>query len=133
MRDRVHFVGLIAPEAVASVLTAFDILLHASRWEGLPRAVVQSLLTEVPPVCYDIDGAPEVVRRGETGITVPLGDTEQLADAVVTLAADSALRARFGRRGRSLCLQRFDWRHMVEQIDGLYETVRSRTNTTPVN
>ncbi len=133
VRDRVHFVGLIAPEEVASVLTAFDILLHASRWEGLPRAVVQGLLTEVPPVCYDIDGAPEVVRPGETGITVPLGDTEKLADAIVTLAADSTLRERFGRRGRSLCLERFDWRLMVEQIAELYHTVQSRTDTVTAN
>ncbi len=66
LRDRVKMVGLIDPDAVASHINGFDILLHASRWEGLPRAVVQGLLTGIPAVSFDNDGAPEVVIPDET-------------------------------------------------------------------
>ncbi len=121
LRDRVHFVGLVRPTEVPYLLNGFDILLHASAWEGLPRAIVQGLLMEVPAVSFDNDGAPEVVIPGETGILVPYGDTQGLADAVVELADDSDRRRAMGRRGRNRCLGMFDWRNMVSQIETLYK------------
>ncbi len=120
LRDRVRMLGLVHPDEVASCINGFDIILHASRWEGLPRAVVQGLLTEVPAVSFDNDGAPEVVRSGETGILVRFGDINGLSDALVRLAADADLRRSLGRRGRELCRTAFDWHNMVESLEGLY-------------
>jgi glycosyltransferase involved in cell wall biosynthesis len=125
LRDRVHFAGLVPPGQIPEVLNGVDILLHASRWEGLPRAVVQALLTEVPAVCFDNDGAPEVVLNGQTGILVPFGHAAGLAEAVVRLADDAELRRRLGRQGREHCLWEFDWRRMVHGIDALYQRLIS--------
>ncbi|MGB2987707.1 MAG: glycosyltransferase family 4 protein [Phycisphaerae bacterium] len=121
LRDRVHMVGLIDPDKVASYINGFDIVLHASRWEGLPRVVVQGLLTEVPAISFDNDGAPEVVIPNETGILVPFGDTERLAQAIVTLARDAGLRRTLGRLGRAHCAAMFDWHRMVTDLESLYE------------
>jgi glycosyltransferase involved in cell wall biosynthesis len=120
LRDRVILLGLLPPEDVARQLCGFDIVLHASRWEGLPRAVVQGLLTEVPAVSYDNDGAPEVVINNTTGILVPYGDTASLAAAVTRLARDSTQRRRLGQAGRARCLTMFDWHKMVEAIEAEY-------------
>lgn len=120
LRDRVRMLGLVPPDEVASYINGFDVILHASRWEGLPRAVVQGLLTEVPAVSFDNDGAPEVVRPGESGILVRFGDIGGLSDALVRLAADAELRQSLGRRGRELCRTAFDWHNMVEQLERLY-------------
>ncbi len=116
----VRMVGLVPTEKVPYCINGFDVMLHASRWEGLPRAVVQGLLSEVPAVSFDNDGAPEVVRTGETGILVPLGDINGLSDALVRLAGDAELRRDMGRRGRELCRKEFDWHNMVEQLEQLY-------------
>ena len=120
VRARVHLTGLLPPEQIPAQLAGLDVLVHASRWEGLPRAVVQALLCEVPAVSYDNDGAPEVVIPGETGVLVPYGDTPKLADGIVMLAEDAELRERLGRAGRQRCLQAFDWRKMVAELDALY-------------
>jgi len=120
LRDRVRFVGLVAPVEVARLINGFDLLVHASRWEGLPRVAVQALLTEVPAVSFDNDGAPEVVIPGETGLLVPYGDTDGLAEAIGILAGDPNGRAVMGRRGRALCVQRFDWRRMVDELEFVY-------------
>ena len=120
MRDRVRLLGLVSPDHVASCLGGFDVLLHASRWEGLPRAVVQGLLTEVPAVSYDNDGAPEVVIPGRTGVIVPYGDRVALANAVVELASDGERRHQLGKNGRCLCLNLYDWQGMVEQLETMY-------------
>ena len=120
LHDRVTFTGLVTPDAVPGHINGFDIVLHASRWEGLPRAIVQGLLTEVPAVSFDNDGAPEVVIPDETGFLLPLGDTSGLAAALARLAADEPLRRKLGQAGRRRCLAMFDWRMMVEAIDNLY-------------
>ena len=126
VRDRVYLAGLIDPREVASHINGFDILLHASRWEGLPRTLVQGLLCEVPGVSFDNDGAPEVVIPNETGILVPFGDTRRLAEAIVTVAADPTLRRELGRRGRARCAAMFDWGTMVDQIESLYVRLADR-------
>ena len=129
LRDRVRLVGLIHPDQVPAHVSGFDVVLHASRWEGLPRALVQGLLMEIPGISFDNDGAPEVVIDGETGCLVPLGDVDRLADAIVKLAADARSRRKMGAEGRARCLQRFDWRRMVERIEALY-TDLSQSNAT---
>jgi glycosyltransferase involved in cell wall biosynthesis len=118
--ERVYLTGLIPPEQVPGVIAGMDILVHASQWEGLPRAAVQALLMRVPVVSFDIDGAPEVVIPGKTGELVPLNDVAGLARAMVALAADPARRSACGQAGRDLCLKRFDWRNMVVQLEHLY-------------
>ncbi len=120
LRDRVTLLGLVRPQQVASLINGFDILLHASRWEGLPRAVVQALLTGVPAISFNNDGAPEVVLPDRTGLLVPLGDINGLANAMATLAGNSEKRKIFGQNGRLLCQKMFDWREMVNQIESLY-------------
>ena len=124
IRDRVHFSGLVPPENMPSLFAGFDIVVHASRWEGLPRALVQALLTEVPVVSFDNDGAPEVVIPGETGKLVAFGDIQGLAAAMIELAMDPALRARLGRAGRTRMLAMYDWRRMVRDIESLYRELR---------
>ena len=120
LRDRVHMTGLVPSDDAAKQINGFDILLHASRWEGLPRVLVQGLLTEVVPVSFDNDGAPEVVVPNETGLLAPFGDTGRLAAAVATLATDPDLRARLGCAGRRRCVELFDWRTMAREIETVY-------------
>jgi len=129
LHDRVTFTGLVPPDVVPACLNGIDIILHASRWEGLPRAIVQGLLSEVAAVSYDNDGAPEVVLPNETGLLVSLGDTSGLADALTRLAADEPLRRAMGREGRRRCLAMFDWRLMVEALDALYVRLVNQGHT----
>ena len=125
LSDRVHFTGLVPPDSIPDLLRGIDMLVHASRWEGLPRAVVQALLSEVPAISFDNDGAREVVIPGETGLLVPFGDHEALADAVVELAGDAERRAALGRQGRTNCLVPFDRRTMVTEIERVYGNLLS--------
>lgn len=120
LTDRTTLVGLIPPDEVPQQLAGCDILAHTSQWEGLPRAVVQALLLQIPAVAFDIDGTPEVVLDGRTGRLLPLNDLPGFAEALCTLAVDGDLRRRMGRAGREHCLTRFDSRTMVDQLERLY-------------
>lgn len=131
IRSRVHLTGLVPPAEVPAILTGFDLLVHASAWEGLPRAIVQAALTEVPAVSFDNDGAPEAIDDGKTGLLAPLGDAAALADRVARLAGDAPARERMGRAARVKCMAAFDYRTMVARIEALYEAALPRTGAPP--
>lgn len=120
LRERTTLTGLLPPERVPELMSGFDVLAHTSQWEGLPRVVVQALLMRVPAVAFDIDGTPEVVIDGQTGRQIPLNDEAGFVGALAELAGDAELRKRLGEGGRAHCLARFDWKVMVERLEGLY-------------
>ena len=126
MERNFRFVGLVPPEQIPYYLSAMDCLVHTSLREGLARTLPQALLSGIPAISYDVDGAREVVIPEQTGFLLPAKSIEPLADAMVQLARDPALRERLGRAGRELCVQRFPHRLMTAQIRELYLSVLSR-------
>lgn len=120
LKDRIVLTGLVPPESVPVMIRAMDVLIHPSYREGLPRTIPQALLSRVPVIAYDCDGAGEVCLDGETGLLVPPGDHARLAEAVRWMIEHPEQRTSMGERGRKLCAVRFDWREMVRQLDTLY-------------
>ena len=94
-----QFTGLVPPERIPELISAMDIVVHASLREGLARVLPQALIAGKPVVSYDVDGAREVVIPGETGVLVPPRDIAGLAAALRTLVADPALREPHGPGG----------------------------------
>lgn len=91
-----------------------------SRREGLPKALLEAAACGRPMIAADVPGSREIVIPGETGLLVPVDDASALADAIETLAADSALRATFGDNARRLVMERFSDAIIARQIVDLY-------------
>jgi glycosyltransferase involved in cell wall biosynthesis len=129
LRDRVTLVGLAPPEDIPRLISGFDILAHASRWEGLPRAVVQGLLMERPAVGFDLDGTREVIVDGETGFLAPYPDVEAFAECLLRLSGDADRRRAMGAVGRRRCVEAFSAERMVDAIEALYVGLRERRSS----
>jgi glycosyltransferase involved in cell wall biosynthesis len=114
------FTGLVPPSEVARLLGIMDIVVHLSSREGLARVLPQALAVQRPVVAYDCDGANEVCLENETGFLIRPGDTATLAERLLRLAGDPALRQRFGEKGRSFVGARFGVQAMVEALYHLY-------------
>lgn len=108
---------------VVDLLHAMDIFLLTSLFEGLPRVVLQAMAAGVPVVATEVDGTPEVVEDGVTGLLVPAGETEEAARAVLRLAGDAPLRKRCVERARTRLTREFDIAQMVRDLDRLYLTL----------
>ena len=121
--EQVHAPGLVQPETIPAWTRAMDVLAHPSYREGLPRAVVQGLLSARPVVAYNLDGAPEVCIPDETGILVSPGDITGLQRAIVSMRDDPELAENLGKRGREFCRIAFDWRVMVKELQAAYEDI----------
>jgi glycosyltransferase involved in cell wall biosynthesis len=120
LTDYFQFTGLAPSERIPELIAATDIVVHASLREGLARVLPQALISERPVISYDIDGAREVVISDETGFLITPRDIEELAAAMTRLAADPAMRERFGREGLRRFTDQFRHERMTEQIRSLY-------------
>lgn len=114
------FTGLVDPIRIPELINAMDIVVHTSVWEGLARVLPQGLISGKPVVSYDVDGAREVVITGETGYLLPPRCVEELAAALIELAADPALRTRLGSAGRDRFTQQYRHQYMTERIREVY-------------
>lgn len=123
LSDHFRFTGLVPPSRIPALVGAMDILVHASLREGLARALPQALIAGKPAVSFDVDGAREVVISGETGWLVPPLAIDQLADALIRLAASPADRARLGGQGRTRFTDQFRHETMTRRLRELYERI----------
>jgi len=108
---RIRFLGY--REDVADLLRAADIFVLASHREGMPRSIIEAMMTGLPVVATDIRGAREEVVEGETGFLVPVCDAGPLGAALARLAGDPKLRALLGTVGRARALELYDEARIV--------------------
>jgi len=120
IRERVVFAGLVPREDLPDALTTADLVVHCSLREGLARVLPQALLSGKPTVSYDVDGAREVIRPGETGFLVPARDIDALTGAIAEILDHPAGATALAAAGTALCRERFDWQAMVDRLLALY-------------
>lgn len=128
LENIVRFVGF--QSNVADWLAATDIGVLPSFYEGLPLTAVETLAAGVPLVATAVDGTPEVVIDGKTGLLVSPGDSPAMAAAIARLVRQPGLRHSLAQAGREWVLKKFTIQRQVEQTANLYlsEWLR-RTNS----
>jgi glycosyltransferase involved in cell wall biosynthesis len=114
-------------EDVPEILAASDVTVDASyAGLGLTGTLRESLAVGTPVVGTDLEGNPELIVHGDTGLLVPPRDAAALAEAVLTLAGDPALAAAMGRAGRARVERMFSTRVKVERTEALYRRLLER-------
>ena len=109
--DRLVLTGL--REDIPAMLGALDVFTLPSYREGMPRTIIEAMMTALPVVATDIRGSREEVVDGATGILVPVKDVTALASALQTLVDNPDARTRMGRAGRERALALFDESRVV--------------------
>jgi glycosyltransferase involved in cell wall biosynthesis len=118
LADRFRMVG--ERSDVAQLLPAFDAFALSSRYEGLPCAIVEAMRCGVPVVATSVNSVPDLVIPGRSGILVPPGRPELMADALDGLLDEPPLAARLARNGRELAGTSFDASALGEVLDQIY-------------
>ena len=115
--DRVVFAGFA--KDVARVVSAFDVSVFPSLWEGTPLTVFEALAMGKPIVATDADGLLDVLKHDRDALIVPRRDPPALAAGIVRLIEDPALRARLGAEAR-VTGQHYDIGAFVRKMEQLY-------------
>lgn len=121
LESRVRFLG--ERRDVPRVLAASDLLIHPSKQEGFPNAVLEAMAAGLPVVAYDLAACREAIVDGETGRLAPPGDVEALTRRVRSVLEDGGLRRRMGEAGAARVHQEFSIDQMVRRMTSLYEAL----------
>jgi len=132
LRDSIRFRGLMPVDSVADELASADIALQTSVFipedrqvEGIPNSILEAMAARLPVVATRHGGIPEAVTHERTGLLVEEWDIEGLAAALSRLAADPALRRRYGLAGRRVVEERFNATRqsasMAQRINAMIE------------
>src|SRR5262249_54226528 len=74
LEGRVQFLGAVSRERALELFAAADASILTSSWENFPHTVVEALSAGTPVIATATGGVAEIVRDGENGLLVPLGD-----------------------------------------------------------
>jgi glycosyltransferase involved in cell wall biosynthesis len=129
LADRVVLTGpLPFPEVVdryrrASVFVLPCIVTDEGDRDGIPNVILEAMAARLPVISTPVSGIPEVVRDGETGLSVPQRDPAAIADAVERLIGDPALAAGVAERANAFVRAEFDPDRNVDRLLAEFQTV----------
>jgi glycosyltransferase involved in cell wall biosynthesis len=121
---QVHFAGTLPNPEVLQLFAESDVLILTSEFEGLPVSLLEAMAQGCVPVVSDISsGIPDVVRQGETGYRVPVGDIVGFAECLAKLQADAALRQTLSSASYQAIREDYSTEGMVAAYMSLFDRV----------
>jgi glycosyltransferase involved in cell wall biosynthesis len=88
--------------------------------DGIPNVLLEGMSMGVPVVVTDVSAIPELVDNGKTGLLVPSGQPERLAEAMQRLLTDSELRSRVIPAARKRVAEDFNNRKLIQDLAAVY-------------
>lgn len=116
----IDFIGWVALDDVPRLINRSSVVVMPSREEPFGLVALQAAQMGRPVVASQVDGLPEVVADGESGILVPVEDSPALANALVGLLGDPERARRMGAAAERRARQLFDWERCVDAYEALY-------------
>ncbi len=123
VNDVVKFVGWQSDGV--GFLKTIDVMAMPSLWEAFGLSAAEAMAIEKPVIASRVDGLPEVVADGVTGMLVPPAQPVPLSQAILQLAGDPARRQSMGAQGRNRVESLFSLDAMIERHEAFYERLVS--------
>jgi glycosyltransferase involved in cell wall biosynthesis len=121
LHDGVEFLGSVSNQNLARVYQSADVVIFPSvvdcsgDQEGFGLVLVEALGCGCTVVATDLPAIRDIVENGRTGLVVGQRNPEQIAEAVVRLFENPALRRSLAMKGRNHVLKRFDWEAIAQK------------------
>lgn len=118
--DCVEFCGRLSREEIVNLYHSADAALNPTHVDNMPNSVLEALACGLPVISTDVGGVPFVVSDGQTALLVPPADADAMADAMIRIYKDEALRASLSEAGQADVAQ-YAWDKVRPQWMGLYQ------------
>jgi colanic acid/amylovoran biosynthesis glycosyltransferase len=123
VEEAVHLLGARSRPDVRAEMLRADVFLHSAVSEGFCNAVLEAQSMVLPVVCSDAGGLAENVVNGDTGFVVPRRNPQAIAEKLILLASNPAVRQRMGLAGRQRVIACFQLIDQISAFDRLYRQV----------
>lgn len=121
-----HFHFLNMRNDINEIINAFDIFVLPSLYEGLPNVILEAMACGIPVVATAVDGTPEAVVDGVTGLLVPPKSPDALREALLTVLLDEKRLRKMGKMGRKRIEESFTLDKQVKMFEELYDFYGSK-------
>ena len=121
---RVIFQGEVPPQDIPFLLSAGDLLVHASYREGLARVLVQAMAAGIPAISSRAGGAAEIVVDGQNGYLFPIGDEKALKARLEAVTGNPELLSKLKEGARGTDVSDYSIDAMVKGTMAVYEKLR---------
>ncbi len=108
------------------ILSAIDVFVLTSLWEGLPIAVLEAMVASIPVVVTHTGGVTEVIIEGKTGFLVAPRDIKNMSERLALLLKDENLRRQMGENAKNNLGFNFTLQNMVKNSQDLYYSLYKR-------
>lgn len=126
LADRVAAPGVRAD--LSDLMAGADLFVLSSRIEGLPGVLLEAAAAGVPIVATNVGSVGDVVLEGRTGLLVPPGEPQALADAMETLIDDPERSRAYGAEGREHVRRNYELGRIVDRFEELYRDLVEARN-----
>lgn len=116
--ERLHLLGRV--EQPQRYLSAFDVFVNCSDFEGASNAILEAMAARVPVVATEVGGTPELIRDDQTGLLVPPRAPPALASAIDRLLIEPELRGRLTAAARATVVAEHAYPAMIQAYASLY-------------
>jgi glycosyltransferase involved in cell wall biosynthesis len=120
----VIFQGEVPPQDIPFLLSAGDLLVHASYREGLARVLVQAMAAGIPAISSRAGGAAEIVVDGQNGYIFPIGGEKALKARLEAVTGDPELLSKLKEGARGTDVSDYSIDAMVKGTMAVYEKLR---------
>ncbi len=132
IEKRVHFLGFVTD--ASRWMRAADGFVLSSLWEGLPMGLLEAAACVLPSVATDVAGSREIIENGLTGFLAIPGDAQSLALAMSGLMQmPEEVRHAMGDRARDRVSERYDFEHILDRWEALYEELLRVRSVVPLS
>jgi glycosyltransferase involved in cell wall biosynthesis len=108
---------------VPNILCASDISVLTSRYEGIPRALMESMVLGIPVIATDVPGSRTLIRSGENGVLVTHNDAPQLAAVIRYLIENPGTAGQLAACGRQTVLKKYDEYQVAARVEEIYRQI----------
>jgi glycosyltransferase involved in cell wall biosynthesis len=116
LQAQVHFLGPMEPQSLSLPLSAANVFVLASRYEGWANVLLEAMACGLPVVATDVGGNAQVVSQPTLGRIVPFGDADALAAAL-----DEALQSDWNRRAIRAYAELNAWDARIPQVVAVFD------------
>ena len=114
------FLGNVKEDVLSALYNCADVFALPSIQEGQGIVLLEAEASAKPVVAFDVGGVNEAVRNGETSLLVKRGSSDELANALLKLLGDKALREKMGVNGRRFVTENFTWDICAQKMLNVY-------------
>lgn len=126
LQEKIVFLGYIKRNKLIQIYQNATVHVVPSHYEGLPTVLLEAMSCGIPVVATNIGGNNEVVCSGVNGFLVSPKSPREMADVVLRLLDDKALREKIGRLARETIEKKYTWDKITENVLKCYENILNK-------